>query len=459
MNKAELQIIDKKSKISIRVFVMLCCFLIASIIIPPVLQAQTNTKRILDSLLMTFPQNGAGGVVVVLDQGKIIYSGTYGYANIEWNIPNAVDIKYRIGSITKTFTALAVLQLAEKGQLSLKDKAKKWLPETDMDDRITIEYLLSHTSGIQSGKKELEFNPGERMNYSNYGYILLGQIVSKVSGIPYEEYLKKNIFVPLGMNGSGYDHNENILAKRASGYRITEKGFTNAPYMDMKVPGAAGGLYSTAQDLIIFEKSLNGNSIFSKSLLDSAFKPFVLSDGSKAKYGFGWIVNNYRGWREISTGGDIEGFNSYFAHFPDQKLTVIVLQNITMLMGADWSGGGRLAHHIIDLVWGNELQPTVKIIELPKEKLQILTGIYEFENATEELISANGPSLIVTEENGKLFVQAKDKKIPVEPISDTEFIVPGMDISIKFLIGSNRKASDLTMNLMGVREYKAKRIQ
>jgi CubicO group peptidase (beta-lactamase class C family) len=297
------------------------------------------------------------------------------------------------------------------------------------------------------------------MNYSNYGYILLGQIVSKVSGIPYEEYLKENIFVPLRMNGSGYDHNENILLKRASGYRITEKGFTNAPYMDMEVPGAAGGLYSTAQDLIIFEKSLNRNSIFSKSLLDSAFKPFVLSDGSKAKYGFGWIVNNYRGWREISTGGDIEGFNSYFAHFPDQKLTVIVLQNITMLMGADWSGGGRLAHHIIDLVWGNELQPSARIIELPKEKLQILAGIYEFENATEELISANGPSLIVTEENGKLFVQAKDKKIPVEPISDTEFIVPGMDISIRFLIGSDSKASELTMNLMGVREYKAKRIQ
>jgi CubicO group peptidase (beta-lactamase class C family) len=459
MKKAALQIIVKKSKISLRVFVLLCCFLIAPIIAPLILQAQINPKRILDSLLMTFPQDGAGGVVAVIDQGKIIYSGTYGYANIEWNIPNGVDVKYRIGSITKTFTALAVLQIAEKGQLSLKDKANKWLPETDLDDRITIEYLLSHTSGIQLGKKELEFNPGERMNYSNYGYILLGQIVSKVSGIPYEEYLKNNIFVPLGMNGSGYDHNENILLKRASGYRITEKGFTNAPFMDMEIPGAAGGLYSTAQDLIIFEGYLDGNSIFSKSLLENAFKPFVLNDGKTSKYGFGWIINDYRGWREISTGGDIEGFNSYFAYFPDKKRAIIVLQNITMLMGADWSGGGRLAHHIVDLVWGNDLQPTVKIIELPKEKLQILTGIYEFENPTEELISANGPSLTITEENGKLIVQAKDKRVPVEPINETEFIVPGMDISIKFLIDTNKRASELTMNLMGVREYKAKRIQ
>ncbi len=459
MKKHKPQIPDKKSKISLRVLVMLFCFLIAPVIAPRILQAQINPKRILDSLLLTFPQDGAGGVVIVLDQGKIIYSGTYGYANIEWNIPNAVDVKYRIGSITKTFTALAVLQLAEKRQLSLKDKTKKWLPETDLDDRITIEYLLSHTSGIQSGKKELEFNPGERMNYSNYGYILLGQIISKASGITYEEYLKKYIFVPLGMSGSGYDHNENILTKRASGYRITEKGFTNAPYMDMEVPGAAGGLYSTAQDLNIFEKSLDGNSVFSKSLLESAFKPFVLNDGKTSKYGFGWIINDYRGWREISTGGDIEGFNSYFAYFPDKKRSVIVLQNITMLMGADWSGGGRLTHHIVDLAWGNELQPTVRIIELPMEKLQILTGIYEFENPTEELISANGPSLTITEENGKLIVQAKDKRVPVEPISDTEFIVPGMDISIKFLIGANKKASELTMNLMGVREYKARRIQ
>jgi CubicO group peptidase (beta-lactamase class C family) len=458
MKKPELLIADKKSKTSLRVLVMLYCFLITPII-SPILQAQINPKRVLDSLLLTFPQDGAGGVVTVLDQNKIIYSGTYGYANIEWNIPNAVDVKYRIGSITKTFTALAVLQLAEKGQISLKDRAKKWLPETDLDDRITIEYLLSHTSGIQSGKKELEFNPGERMNYSNYGYILLGQIVLKVSGIPYEEYLKKNIFVPLGMNGSGYDHNENIVLRRASGYRISEKGFTNAPFMDMEVPGAAGGLYSTAQDLVVFEKSLEGNSIFSKSLLESTFKPFELNDGKTSKYGFGWIINNYRGWREISTGGDIEGFNSYFAYFPDKKRTVIVLQNITMLMGTDWSGGGRLAHHIVDLLWGNELQPALKIIELPKEKLQILTGIYEFENPTEELISANGPSLTITEENGKLIVQAKDKRVPVEPISETEFIVPGMDVSIKFLIGANRKASELTMNLMGVREYKAKRIQ
>jgi len=218
-------------------------------------------------------------------------------------------------------------------------------------------------------------------------------------------------------------------------------------------------LYSTARDLIIFEKSLGGNSIFSKSLLDKAFRPFILNDGRMSKYGFGWIVSDYRGWREIGTGGDIEGFNSYFAHFPDKKRTVIVLQNITMLLGADWSSGGRLAHRIVDLVWGNELLPSVRIINLPMEKLQILTGTYEFENAPEEFISTNGPTLIVTAENGKLLVQGKDRVVSVDAVSENEFLVPGMDISIKFLTGPDGKATDLVMNLMGVREYKARRIK
>jgi len=138
-----------------------------------------------------------------LENNNILYSGSYGYANLEWNIPNARDIKYRIGSLTKTFTALAVLKLEEEKKLSLQDKVKTWLPDLDIDERITISHLLSHTSGIQANKKELEFLPGERMNYSNYGYILLGQVISKCSGMSYEEFIREDIFNPLKMNDSG----------------------------------------------------------------------------------------------------------------------------------------------------------------------------------------------------------------------------------------------------------------
>jgi CubicO group peptidase (beta-lactamase class C family) len=445
------------SPLSFKIMTVLFSILITSVNLAPNLQAQTKVKQELDSLLSSFPQSGPGGVVVVLDQSKIIYSGTYGFANVEWNIPNALDVKYRIGSITKTFTAMAILQLAEKRKLSLDDKVIKWLPEINSDDRVTIKYLLSNTSGIQAGKKELEFNPGERLNYSNYGYMLLGQIIAKVSGISYEQYLKENVFAPLGMSNSGYDHNKDILQKRASGYRITQSGFINAAYSDMEHPGAAGGLYSTVQDMITFEKSLNGNSMFPKSFFESAYKPFVLNNGNVSNYGFGWLATNFRGWRETSAGGDIEGFNSFFAHFPDKNRTVIVIQNITMQIGADWSGGGRLAHHIIDMLWSNELQPVSKVITLPMEKLQLLTGIYEFKNAPEEMISAMGPNLTITAENGILYVQDKNNHIPVAALSSQDFIVPNMDISVKFVIGSDNRASDLTINFMGLRELYATR--
>jgi len=271
--------------------------------------AQTAIKEQLDGLLKDFPQQGPGGVVVVLENNNILYSGSYGYANLELNIPNARDIKYRIGSLTKTFTALAVLKLEEDKKLSLQDKVKTWLPDLDIDERITISHLLSHTSGIQANKNELEFVPGERMNYSNYGYILLGQIISKCSGMSYEEFIKEHIFNPLKMNDSGYDHANIVLPRKAIGYRYTQDGVIPAPWIDMEGPGAAGGLYSTANDLILFEKALSGNPVINKSLLTKAFAPYKLNNGEESTYGYGWMVRNYKGWREVSHGGDIEGFN------------------------------------------------------------------------------------------------------------------------------------------------------
>ena len=433
-------------------------YVVNSILLSQILISQTLLQNKLDSLLEGFPQNGPGGVVVVLDQSKNVFSGSWGFANIEWKIPNALDVKYRIGSITKTFTALAVLQLAEKGKLSIKDKAGKWLPEAGIDDRITIEHLLSHTSGIQAERKELEFNPGEKINYSNFGYLLLGQIIAKASGEPYEQYLRENIFRPLDMTNSGYDHNQDILSNRASGYRLGEKGFINAYYSDMEVPGAAGGLYSTVQDMVKFERSLYGNSIFSKSILESAFKPFTLNSGQKTKYGFGWITDSYRGWREISTGGDIEGFNSFFSHFPDKKRTIIVLQNITMQMGADWSVGSRLAHHIADIAWGNEMEPSPVIIRLPDEKLQSLAGVYEFVNAPAEMVSAMGPRITVSVEKGNLFLQDKNTRLQVAALGDRDFIVPNLDLSIKFVTGTDNKITGLIINIMGIRELVARRV-
>jgi CubicO group peptidase (beta-lactamase class C family) len=426
------------------------------------LNGQPGYQKSLDSLLATFPKNGPGGVVMVMENNKILCTGSYGFANIEWSIPNSPDVKFRIGSLTKSFTALGILQLAETGKLSLEDKVSKWLPESPVDENVKIINLLSHTSGVQQGKKELIYMPGERMNYSNYGYLLLGQIISKVAGVPYGQYIEENIFRPLEMINSGYDKSSEVLLQRATGYRINSNSISNAPYIDMAGPGAAGGLYSTLNDLSLFEKSLYGTKIFSPGMLEMAFTPFKLNDGRLSRYGLGWMVNNFNGWREVGHGGDIEGFNCYFAHYPDKKRTVIALQNIKLTMGSDWSDAGRLAHHVTQALWRKELtEPSVIVseVDLPAEKLQQFTGRYEFENLPPEMIAAMGPKLEVTTDGQKLYVQDKNGTAAVIAVNDTEFVLKGIDIKIKFIVANGQKASGLVFKLMGLREFSAKRVQ
>ena len=425
-------------------------------------KAQSVIKEKLDGLLKGFPQNAPGGVVVVTENNNILYSGSYGYANLEWNISNSMDIKYRIGSLTKTFTAIAVLQLEEMKKLTLQDKVKTWLPDLDIDERVTIGHLLSHTSGIQSNKKDLEFLPGERMNYSNFGYILLGQIISKCSGISYDEFIKEQIFKPLGMNDSGYEHSNSIIPRKASGYRFVQNGVIPASCVDMEGPGAAGGLYSTANDLILFEKSLTRNSTINKSLLTKAFNPYKLNNGQESTYGFGWMVRNYKGWREVSHGGDIEGFNCYFAHFPDHRRSVIVLQNVKMQIGAPWAEAGNLVNLVVAFLWQNELQKEVQTgtgIQVSEEKLNLLTGVYEFENAPAEMTAIMGNKLSITVEGGKLYVQDKNNRGPVIALSENEFAFQGIDIKLKFNSDKDKRATELICKLMSVREIKAKLVQ
>jgi CubicO group peptidase (beta-lactamase class C family) len=439
--------------------------LLISIFIPANASDKTTALSVitfkLDSLLSSFPQMGPGGVALVIEKNQILFSGSWGLANLEWSIPNSADVKYRIGSLTKSFTALAILQLSDQGKLSLNDQVKKWLPDLNIDDRISIKHLLSHTSGIQQKSKDLEFLPGERMNYSNFGYLLLGQVISKASGLSYDQYIVQNIFKPLGMNNSGYEHNNDILARKASGYRLESGNIRPAPCIDMDGPGAAGGLYSTAGDLVTFANALSGNQILKKSLVETAFEPFILNNGKESTYGYGWMVRKYRGWNEVGHGGDIEGFNCYFAYFPDHDRTIIVLQNMKMQLGKDWSDAGLLAHHLADIAWNSEMQPAVSIVptlQVPLEKLQLLSGTYEFENAPAEMIAAMGTRLVVSVEDNKLFVQDKNNRAPVNPLSETEFAVPNIDIKIRFLIDSDGKSTGLMLRLMGVRELYARKV-
>ena len=288
------------------------------------------------------------------ENGKVIYKKGIGLANMEWNIPNEPDTKFRLGSITKQFTATLILQLVEQGKIKLDGKVSDYLPEYRQDTgaKITIHHLLSHTSGVPNytaalgffenvsrnpfkvddfikkyASGDLEFEPGAKFNYSNSGYFLLGAIIEKVTGKPYEQVLKERITDPLGMKNTGYDHYGSILSKRAAGYIKTPGGYQNAPYLDMTIPYAAGSLYSTVEDLYLWDQALYGDKVLSAASKELMFKPNL------ENYGYGFSIRKATLGPSkivvpvIEHNGGINGFNTTIVRLVGDKRLVVLLDN------------------------------------------------------------------------------------------------------------------------------------
>lgn len=310
----------------------------------------------IDELLKTYHDyKQFNGSVLVAENGKVIYKKGIGMANMEWNIPNTPDTKFRIGSVTKQFTAALILQLVEEGKLKLDGKITDYLPDyrKDTGSKVTIHHLLNHTSGIPSytnakffredsrnyysvkdfvkkfASGDLEFEPGTKFVYNNSGYFLLGAIIEEVTGKSYAEVLKERILDPVGMTNTGYDDHTAIIEKRARGYEKTPDGFRNAAYLDMSLPYAAGSMYSTVEDLHKWDQALYGNKVLSEESKQKMFTPGL------EKYGYGFFINETKigetdkNEKVIQHGGGINGFNSLFTRFVDQKNLVVILDNIS----------------------------------------------------------------------------------------------------------------------------------
>lgn len=319
-----------------------------ALIVAPITSAATSPAAI-DSFISRYQELGLfNGSALVADQGQVIFQKGYGLANMEWNIPNTPDTKFRMGSMTKQFTATLILQLVEQGKLDLKAPITRYLPDypTHSGDRITIHHLLNHTSGIPGyteipawaskmrepyppakfvelfSKMELFFDPGTRFSYSNSGYFLLGVILEKVAGQPYEKLLRERIFVPVGMNDTGYDSTRPLLTKRASGYDKTFDGsYVNTSYIDMSQPYAAGSLYSTVEDFYRWDQALYTDRILSAASKERMFTPGL------SNYGYGWQIAKKEGVTTIEHGGGINGFNSLITRNPESKRLVVLLNN------------------------------------------------------------------------------------------------------------------------------------
>ncbi|NIR48310.1 serine hydrolase [candidate division KSB1 bacterium] len=314
----------------------------------------------IDTYLTQCYNNGQfNGTALIAERGKVIYKKGFGYANMEWQIPNDIDTKFRIGSITKQFTAMLIMQLVEAGEISVDAKITDYLPNyrKDAGDRVTIHHLLTHTSGIPSYtglpgfwsdstrnhydvdyvvenfcSGDLEFEPGSKYRYNNSGYYLLGAIIEAVTGKPFSEVLRERILAPLGMKNTNIDDQSEILEKRASGYvkQLTE--YVKDPYFFMRNAYAAGAMYSTVGNLYKWDQALYTDKLLSQEYRQLIFKPHVPALGT-ASYGYGWVINKMPlanssdSVKVIAHGGGINGFNTLIARFVEDKHLVVLLNN------------------------------------------------------------------------------------------------------------------------------------
>ncbi len=284
--------------------------------------------------------------------GEVLVAKGYGMADLENAVPAKAETVYRIGSITKQFTAAAVMQLVEEGKIGLDDSMTLYLPDfPTQGHEVTIRHLLTHASGIQSytsmegwsanqvfdlteeeqvdlfKDEPLNFAPGEEFLYNNSGFFLLGMIVGKVSGEGYRGYLQTHLFEPLGLTGSSYCDEGPIIPWRAEGYQVVDGEVFNDRYLSMNLPGAAGALCSTVPDLLAWTEALTSGQVVSPASYAQMTTSFTLNDGSRTGYGFGLGVGIVDGNPVVSHGGGINGFVTSLADFPAADLDIVVLSN------------------------------------------------------------------------------------------------------------------------------------
>ncbi|VAX24102.1 Beta-lactamase class C-like and penicillin binding proteins (PBPs) superfamily [hydrothermal vent metagenome] len=318
------------------------------------LQAQTDAEKI-DDLISRYHEYGLfNGSALVVKNGNVIFKKGYGYANFEWKVPNTPDAKFRIGSITKQFTATLIMQLVEKGKIKLDGKITDYLPDyrKDTGDKVTIHQLLNHTSGIESytdmpnvwsdslrnhytkeyfikhfQSGDLQFEPGTEFHYNNTGYYLLAAIIEELTGKPFGEYLKEKILIPVGMKNSGVEDNEIVIEKEASGYMKDGDQLMRDKYLYMPNAMGAGNMYSTVEDMVKWDKALYGNKILSEKSKEKMFTPYL------SNYGYGWVITSRKfeetgdSVKVIWHNGGINGFTTLFARLVDDNSMIALFNN------------------------------------------------------------------------------------------------------------------------------------
>jgi CubicO group peptidase (beta-lactamase class C family) len=411
---------------------------------------QKTVSQKLDELMEAYCKvNKFNGSVLVSSKGKILLEKGYGIKNAENKTMNDANGIFRIYSITKTFTSTVILKLAELKKLSLSDKLNKFYPEFPMGDSITVENLLTHTSGIydytrgsdmpdQTEKsfisfiktKPLDFSPGTNWSYSNSGYYLLGFIIKKVTGMPYEDAVRKYIFSPLQMIHSGFDFKNLSDKNKTTGYEIfSDEIKKEAVIYDPPGPFAAGAIYSTVSDLYKYHNGLQAFKIVTAKTLKKAYSPF------KNNYGYGWVIRTYEGKDIVSHSGGAAGYRSNFVRIPKDDICIILLNN------TENANVELITKSVVNILINKPYKIPFEI-KVSKEELSKYIGTYQ----------VTDPPIVMylTLDNGRLAAQVSgQQKTILLAESDNHFFAEEADGFVEFEKGNTEKIDRMILNQEG----------
>ncbi|TVZ59064.1 CubicO group peptidase (beta-lactamase class C family) [Flavobacteriaceae bacterium MAR_2010_105] len=415
-----------------------------------------NLEKEVDAYLSTmYPADEPGVSFLIAKEGKPIYQKAFGMANLELDVPMNTNNVFEIGSITKQFTAIAILMLEEQGKLKVEDEITKFIPDyPTMGNTITVHHLLNHTSGIKSytgmqsfmkhartdmtpteiidifKNEPMDFKTGEQFLYNNSGYIILGHIIEVVSGESYADFIKTHIFDKLGMDSSYYGSMKQLIPNRATGYSSTQNGYENSDYLSLTLPYAAGSLMSTTTDLLKWQMALNTYQLISKSSYEKAIHGSTLNNGEHIPYGYGLGENNINGSPSIQHGGGIFGYTTMGIYLPQEKVYVIGLTN------CDCKNITGSTTKIAAMAIGKPFPDIKDAIELPENDLKKWVGAYQFDESTIRHI---------TFENGQLYSQREGStKLPIYAMSNSKFIFEGGDTSYEFSSKDGKKLANFS---------------
>jgi D-alanyl-D-alanine carboxypeptidase len=426
----------------------------------PLAEPPDPLAKTLDTLLAKlYAPDVPGAAVIAVRDGRTVLRKAYGMADIELGVPLEPDMVFRIGSMTKQFTAVAILMLVEEGKLAVSDPITKFLPDYPTAGKtITVEHLLTHTSGIKSYTdmpdflanvrkdytvpelidhfkgQPMDFEPGEKYRYDNSGYFLLGAIVEKASGMGYEAFLEKRIFDVVGMPQTALESTSRITPRRVRSYSKTGDTWANADWISMTQPFSAGGLVSTVDDLARWDAALYTGKLVRAETLQQAFTPHRLKDGKATEYGYGWEPGEWEGFTVIQHGGGIPGFVSMGVRVPERKVYVAVLSNRTA-EPFPFPVAQRLATYLVGKPW----EP--KRVSVPETALRDYAGVYRVDEKR---------TVTVAVEAGRLYTQPSGGgKTEALPMSEADFFYEDSLARLRFERDAGGKVTGLVRQGFG----------